>query len=246
MVQSPSYDLIFDLGMHHGLDTDFYIRKGFRVVALEANPELCARARWKFADQISSGKLTIVEAALSEHEGGEIAFYINNEKDDWSSLRKDWAEKGGHQSVCVTVPSTTLGQLLQAYGAPHYLKCDIEGADLLFTEQLKAGRYRPNFVSVEAIAAEQLENLRDAGYRRFALINQALNFSATPPEPPLEGRFADVRFNGFMSGLFGKELPPEVWLDYDECLVRYELFQTLKKKDRTLGYGWLDFHASLE
>lgn len=37
-------DLIFDLGMHHGHDSEYYLKKGFQVVAVEANPLLCARA----------------------------------------------------------------------------------------------------------------------------------------------------------------------------------------------------------
>ena len=31
-------DLIFDVGLHRGEDTEFYLKKGFRVVAFEANP----------------------------------------------------------------------------------------------------------------------------------------------------------------------------------------------------------------
>ena len=33
--------VIFDLGMHNGDDTAFYLSRGFNVVALEANPALC-------------------------------------------------------------------------------------------------------------------------------------------------------------------------------------------------------------
>ena len=33
--------LIFDIGCHLGEDSEFYLRKGFKVVAVEANPELC-------------------------------------------------------------------------------------------------------------------------------------------------------------------------------------------------------------
>lgn len=33
-------NLIYDVGLHRGEDTDFYLKKGFHVVALEANPEL--------------------------------------------------------------------------------------------------------------------------------------------------------------------------------------------------------------
>ena len=33
-------DLIYDIGMNHGEDTAYYLSKGFRVIAIEANPGL--------------------------------------------------------------------------------------------------------------------------------------------------------------------------------------------------------------
>lgn len=36
--------LIIDVGMHTGRDTEFYLKKGFNVVAIEANPELVKKA----------------------------------------------------------------------------------------------------------------------------------------------------------------------------------------------------------
>ena len=41
-------NLIFDLGFHNGDDSDFYLKKGFNVIALEANPELVRRGIKKF------------------------------------------------------------------------------------------------------------------------------------------------------------------------------------------------------
>ncbi len=37
--------LVFDAGMNNGDDTAYYLFRGFDVVAIEANPALCARAR---------------------------------------------------------------------------------------------------------------------------------------------------------------------------------------------------------
>jgi hypothetical protein len=45
-------DLIYDVGFHVGEDTEFYLKKGYRVLAVEANPELCARGQMRFADAI--------------------------------------------------------------------------------------------------------------------------------------------------------------------------------------------------
>jgi 16S rRNA A1518/A1519 N6-dimethyltransferase RsmA/KsgA/DIM1 with predicted DNA glycosylase/AP lyase activity len=40
LIPTPKHkDLIYDVGMHHGEDTEFYLRKGFRVVAFEADPD---------------------------------------------------------------------------------------------------------------------------------------------------------------------------------------------------------------
>ena len=38
-------DLIYDVGMHNGSDTAYYLHKGFRVLAIEANPVLAKQGR---------------------------------------------------------------------------------------------------------------------------------------------------------------------------------------------------------
>jgi hypothetical protein len=40
--------LIYDVGMCDGADTAFYLAKGFRVIAIEANPTLVERNRVLF------------------------------------------------------------------------------------------------------------------------------------------------------------------------------------------------------
>ena len=41
-------DLIYDVGMHDGDDTAYYLDKGFQVVAVEANPVLVQSGRERF------------------------------------------------------------------------------------------------------------------------------------------------------------------------------------------------------
>ena len=48
-------DLIYDLGMHVGQDTEFYLKKGFRVVAVEANPILAELGASRFQSEIDVG-----------------------------------------------------------------------------------------------------------------------------------------------------------------------------------------------
>ena len=70
-------DLIFDLGMHKADDTRYYLQKGFRVVALEANSDFIQAVRDEFAVQIASKQLTLVEMALAETAGETVSFYVN-------------------------------------------------------------------------------------------------------------------------------------------------------------------------
>ncbi|MBD0274855.1 MAG: FkbM family methyltransferase, partial [Acetobacteraceae bacterium] len=153
--------LVFDLGMHRGLDTRFYLDKGFRVVALEANPAMCAAARAAFAEEIAGGRLHVVERALWHERGAaSIPFFLNHDKDDWSSTSRAWAEKGGHRAEEIAVPTTALAELLDRHGTPRYIKCDVEGMDEAFAAQLLADRRRPAFVSVEAVSLDALALLR--------------------------------------------------------------------------------------
>jgi hypothetical protein len=65
-----------------------------------------------------------------------------------------------------------------------------------------------------------------------------------PPNPPREGSFADVTFNGHMSGLFGRELPVERWLQFDDAAGLFVQFTGLARRDASLAHGWLDLHAA--
>ncbi len=241
-----THDLIYDLGLHHALDAGFYLAKGFRVVGLEANPAFVERARAQFATEIGSGQFDLVGKALWQQDDEEISFYLNAVKDDWSSVLKGWAGKGGHPTQEIRVRSITLASLFAQFGVPYYVKCDIEGADELFVRQLMADPRRPAFVSVEAMSLDALGLLAAAGYDRFQLVNQAFNAFVAPPEPPREGRFAAVKFNGHMSGLFGRESPPQKWLTFTEAAQRYLAFRELKARDELLAHGWLDFHATTQ
>jgi FkbM family methyltransferase len=120
-------DLIFDIGLHRGLDAKFYLAKGFRVVGVEASPRLCDMVRKESQSEIQSGALTVVEAALHERSNQVVKFFINPEKDDWGSLDQANAEKGVGRSELVYVPTISLNDIISTYGVPYYIKCDIEG-----------------------------------------------------------------------------------------------------------------------
>jgi len=232
-------------------------------VALEANPLFCKQARSSFAADIARGRLHLVEKALWTDAGGSVPFHIRDDSTGWSSVFIDIAERDGLPSRRVEVQTITLGELFNEYGVPYYAKCDLEGADRIFAEQLIGVERRPEFVSVEFDTLEVPQLLRQAGYDRFQIVNQGHLRLWRPPRPPREGDFVNIVFHGKMSGLFGLELRSAYWTDYDGFAQRLELWRSLPQMNAIaryllrrwgkatnrgwlIGRGWLDLHATTE
>jgi FkbM family methyltransferase len=230
-------DLIIDAGMNNGDDTEFYLAKGFRVVAVEANPSLVARAKERFASQIAAQRLSVYGVAVSDHDG-TVEFFEDTEDDGRSSLSQEYAVQNvtsrGGQWRRIEVPCLRMERILGECGVPYYLKIDIETADRLCLEALKEYRCRPRYVSFELNLANfeetflNLKLLWDLGYRGFKLVNQALHHLVRLPSPPREGGHVDFRFKKRMSGPFGEETPGR-WLTIDEATEKYFW---LRKRDR--------------
>src|SRR5260370_36043560 len=73
-------DLIYDVGLHKGEDTAFYLKKGFKVLGIEANPELVQHCQARFRNEVASGQLRIIEGAIApESEGPTITFYKSSD-----------------------------------------------------------------------------------------------------------------------------------------------------------------------
>jgi FkbM family methyltransferase len=83
--------LIFDVGCNDGQDSDFYLKKGFRVVAVEANPALCEGLRRRFAQEIAEGRFILVCEAIAE-QAGEVEFYLNEIENIRSTIMPDHAD----------------------------------------------------------------------------------------------------------------------------------------------------------
>jgi len=236
-------DLIFDIGLHKGKDSAFYLKKGFRVVGLEAVPQLCQRAGALLSAEIAAGRMTIVERALAYRPGERVSFFINPEKDDWGSLERGQAEKGIGSAVEISVETISLQDLFSTYGTPYYIKCDIEGGDAIFIRSLLQTSVRPRYVSFELTSIDDLAFLRACGYDEFQIVNQWLHPFVTPPNPAREGAYVDTRFDGETSGLFGRELPENSWTSFSAVIEQYVLYSRLKSLNEGLAIGWTDVHA---
>ncbi len=205
---------IFDLGMNNGDDTDYYLRLGYDVVAVEANPALCERASKRFPQAVADGRLKIVNAAVWE-TSGETNFFVNLQNDHWSSIDIGWA--GRDNSACreITVRCVTLPELFDEYAVPHYLKIDVEGVDHVVLDQLLGVSHLPKFVSVEdcRFGFEYMKTLFACGYDGFKLLDQS-----TVPT------LTDVRlghvFAPGSSGPLGDDIEGP-WMSYDDMVDLY-------------------------
>jgi FkbM family methyltransferase len=230
--------LIIDLGMNNGDDTAFYLSRGFNVVALEANPALCERARKRFQAPIGEGRLKIVNAAIWE-KTGETTFYLNLDNDHWSSLDIGWAGRDATKYKEIAVQCVTLGSLFTEFGLPYYLKIDVEGVDQSVLEQLRGSDLLPLYVSVEdcRFGFQYMQTLATCGYDRFKLLDQST-------VSQLRDTATGHLFPAGSSGPFGNDLPGQ-WLSYDEMVKLYSTtvrdFAGNRLAPRT---HWWDIHCT--
>lgn len=202
--------LIYDLGAHHGGDTAFYLTKGARVVAVEANPSLAALLRQRFAMEIRKGQCVVVEAAIMP-EACSVPFFVNPRCDHWSSLSEAWATRDGGPVERYEVMGVPVQALFSEHGVPYYMKVDIEGADQDVVAQLSRLPEKPRFMSVEEWGVHALDALAGLGYDRFSIRTQ---WDKTwCKESGVEGRRTDFTFDHTVSGLFGLEVPEWVPLE---------------------------------
>jgi FkbM family methyltransferase len=228
MARHPN--LIFDVGLHKGEDTDFYLKKGFKVIAFEAEPDLVAHCKDYFRQPIADHRLQIVEGAVARQEAGEcIAFYKNLQKSDWGTIDQRWVErneKSGTRSVKIEVGRVDLADIFRTHGIPFYLKIDIEGADHVVLDELRRFEDRPQYISLEAEKVEylqlvsELNLLKRLGYRKFKPVQQASIPGTRIATTTLRGEPLDHVFVDGASGPFGQDLSGR-WLSYGECLRRF-------------------------
>jgi FkbM family methyltransferase len=262
--------LIYDVGMYNGDDSAYYLKCGYRVVAIEANPELVPDATSRFESEISAGDMTILNVAMADVPGLR-KFWVCDSTPEFSSFDQSIAGRNDGQAHSIMVTTARFRDLLAQHGVPEYLKIDIEGSDLTCIRDLNANSLPLN-VSVESECGGSevmlqpseyiatLHMLYEKGYRRFKLVNQHTLIPVYPGRCNLEmfsrenvARFRaglDARcawhFPHGSSGPWGDHVEGP-WMTLDEAeeiyyVCREAFFSTIKGP----LYGfWFDWHAAL-
>jgi FkbM family methyltransferase len=237
--------LIYDVGMHRGEDTEFYLSRGFRVVGVEANPYLVEELRSKFSAEIRSGALQLVDRAIS-NSGGIVRFAINKERSVWGSISDSFIERNAGLGTSIEfaeVKTISFDDLVRLHGIPYYLKIDIEGMDMECIKSLHKVQQKPRYLSIESAVTcavaeveasfDELAHLWVLGYRCFKYVDQAglRKLDGTPLD--VEGIPVRYKFRQDSSGPFGEESPGE-WLSIGDALRE---MKALILYQNTLGMG---------
>jgi FkbM family methyltransferase len=219
-------DLVYDVGAHKGEDTAFYLAKGYRVVALEANGELIRVCEQRFATEIGEGRLTLVEGAVTDSDGPTVRFY-RHPLSTWGTTSDEMVERNSMvaASEAVDVPAVRFAELLRETGMPSFMKIDIEGSDVLCLQALLEFDRRPQSVSIEshktdwARIEQEFELLERLGYDRFAVVQQGDIPGKSLQTRKLDGTSLAFRFEDDSSGPFGSDVGP--WLSHAAAIARY-------------------------
>lgn len=163
-------DLIYDVGMYDGRDTAYYLFKGYRVVAIEADPKLVDDANHQFATEIADGRLVVVNAVVGPKEG-VAQFWVSEDKKEWSSVYRSMAMKQDKKTHAIEVHCVPFRKILEEYGVPYYLKIDIEGSDRYCLRDIDKTD-APAYLSCEISTISDIVAVHNLGYNRFKCIIQ--------------------------------------------------------------------------
>jgi FkbM family methyltransferase len=238
-------NLVFDIGSNNGDDAGAYLKRGCKVIAVEANPDLCLGLHQRFASEIASGQMIVVDKAISRRP--KVTLYVNSANHGWGTIVPSYAEHGRKIRGTVKpidVETTTVIDLIRSYGVPIRMKVDIEGADILCLLDLYGGDLpahlsieRPKSFSDQLFA---LTLLRRMGYARFAFVDQTV-----------EGEQIHAT-----TGLFSDDMPATVWRGFTQARATNVWLHAARALGavirRTPGLRavaprvrWFDIHADL-
>ena len=246
--------VIFDIGMHKGEDTKHYLKMGFSVIALEANPVLAKAGEEKFENYIKEKRLEIINKGISNTNETQ-KFWINHKYSEWSSFEKELGCRGNLGCHSVEISPVNIEELIEKYGVPFYLKIDIEGYDGYCLEQIPVDK-KPKYLSFEASDFDWLISAKNKGYTKFKFINQLDGFKAFNAENEqskirllrnkVRWRLLKIfgnkaSFPCGSSGPFAENTDGD-WKSFEDIKSYFEIFNNNGKTLNT--HSWFDVHAT--
>jgi FkbM family methyltransferase len=258
--------MIYDVGVNDGVDTAYYMHRGYKVLGIEASPVMVSILQEKFRSEIECDAFILLNLGIAESEG-EFQFWICDDVPEWSSFNRSIASRGGAKHHPVMVKTRKFFDIITEYGVPFYCKIDIEGYDRLCLADLNP-KIAPNYISVEMTHDDgdiDINLLHDLGYGKFKIISQvtraqpsrllrSLAFRMPSNAVKLMRRgerkfLGRSRTDGWIfpwgsSGPFAEDTPGP-WRTRSEVLGLWRYLRDLDVRSGSHGLGeWYDIHAS--
>lgn len=205
--------IIYDFGSNNGDDIPYYLKKADIVVAVEANPLLCDKIAKRFNTDISSGRLALENCVLNtDCNIKEARFYIHKYNDLHSQFptpRKN--DLDDFQQILL--PALSPVDIINKYGAPHYIKIDLEHYDQEILRHLFKNSIFPPFISAESHSVDIFCLLVACGkYNAFKLVDgHSVSVLYNNAKIVTDGGIENYCFRYYSAGPFGDDIKG-VWM----------------------------------
>ena len=163
-------DLVFDVGANLGNKSAIFRSLGARVVAFEPQPACVDQLRRRFG---RDRRVEIVASGVAA-QPGELELSICSEASTISTFSEEWKhgrfEEDFEWDQRVAVPVTTLDESIARWGAPAFIKIDVEGYELEVISGLSTAVGAISFEFAQELidrAVEAIAALAGKGYRSF-------------------------------------------------------------------------------
>jgi len=236
MTTENNRPIVYDVGMKNGDDSAYYLAKGYRVIGIDANPEMCRLCEKRFSQEISDGSMTVLNVGVSDTPG-VATFFINKEIPSISTFEparfenEEWAPKEWDP---VSVETVRLSSIIAERGFPEFIKVDVEFYDGKVLRDLLVNGIKPKYISAEAQEIDTYCLLVALGYTKFKIVDgpTVQDKYSNMEILRLDGTRFNYSFPYESSGPFGPDL------DGAEFGKVRALVTLLRH-----GLGWVDVHA---
>ena len=167
-------DLVFDIGAHVGDRVAAFRRLGARVVAVEPQPALVRALRLLYGRDEN----VVIEPIAAGRHKGTIDLRLNLDNPTVATASDQFIAAAGDApgwegqawTSSVSVPVTTLDDLIALHGVPNFIKIDVEGfeAEVLTGLSCAISALSFEFTTIQRnVALLALQRCAELGYTRF-------------------------------------------------------------------------------